>query len=259
MQSNPRETPAVLDSLKKPALVLVHGFRGSPIGLEEIAEILRTSYGYQVHVPAIPPFGGAPALESYTPENYANYLADYINTQKLERPVLIGHSMGSIVVSAALTHYPKLFNTKSILMSPISSRAAGSFRLVAPLSAILPSHIVDYITTKHLTTTHDKTTLKQILEITHRCGIDHSPRKFEVLKAAFFSTRYSITDFSPQQQILLLAGEHDHLIKKHHTLKAAEQLQAELKFLPHTGHIHNYEQPHETAEAIINFLENSAN
>ncbi len=255
MPPNHKENPAILGSLKKPDLILVHGFRGSPIGLEEIANILRHEYGYQVHVPAIPPFGGAPSLDTYTPENYANYLSDYVITQQLERPVLIGHSMGSIVVSAALTHNPKIFNSKSVLMSPISNRTAKPFRFVAPFSAILPSHIVDYITTKYLTTTRDKATLKEILAITHRCGVDHSPRRLEVFKAARFSTRYSITDFSPQQQILLLAGEHDHLIKKHHTTKAAQQLQAELQFLPNTGHIHNYEQPNETAKAIINFLE----
>lgn len=249
-----KNNPSIIDSLKKPDLILVHGFRGSPIGLADIASLLRDS-GYQVHVPAIPPFGGAPALDEYTPEQYADYLASYINTQALERPVLIGHSMGSIVVSATLSRHPKLVNHKSILMSPISNRTAPPFRLVAPLSAVLPSHLVDYITTKYLTTTHDKSELKQILKITHRCGVDHSPRRREVLKAAFFSTRYCVSDFNARQQILLLAGAHDHLVSQRHTIKAGEKLQAEVQFLPDTGHIHNYEQPQETVEAILKFLE----
>lgn len=254
MPLNPKETPTTLKSIKKPALILVHGFRGSPIGLEEVANLLRQG-GYQVYVPAIPPFGGAPTLKKYTPEHYADYLADYITTHNLHRPVLIGHSMGSIVVSAAISIYPELVNSKSILLSPISTRTAPPFRLVAPLSAILPSRIVDYITTKYLIVPRDRQTLRDILKITHRCGVDHSPRKKEVIKAAFFSTRYAVADFSPHQELLILAGEQDHLVKQKHTVKTAHKLQAQLEFLPHTGHLHNYEQPQATANAIINFLE----
>ncbi len=254
MPPNSKKSPTVLDSLKKPDLILVHGFRGSPLGLAEIADLLRTS-GYSVHIPAIPPFGGAPALDRYTPKYYADYLADYINSQALARPVLIGHSMGSVVASATLNYYPELVNSKAILMSPISQRTAPPFRLVAPLSALLPARSVDYITTKYLTTVHDRTELKPILNITHRCGIDHSPRRREVLKASFFSTHYCITDFNLRQEILLLAGEHDHLVPQKQTIKAGQKLQARVQFLPDTGHIHNYEQPQATVDAIIKFLE----
>lgn len=255
MSSDFKKSPTVLDSLKKPDLILVHGFRGSPLGLAEIADLLRAN-GYCVHVPAIPPFGGAPALDSYTPQHYADYLANYIRSQSLTRPVLIGHSMGSVVTSATLNYYPELVSSKAILMSPISQRTAPPFRLIAPLSALLPARSVDYITTKYLTTIHDRTGLQPILDITHRCGIDHSPRRREVLKASLFSTHYCITDFNLHQEVLLLAGEHDHLVPQKQTIQAGQKLRAEVQFLPGTGHIHNYEQPQATVEAIIKFLEN---
>lgn len=257
MPSNnpPKENPDLLNPVKKPSLILVHGFRGSPVGLADVANNLRT-YGYQVHTPAIPPFGGAPSLSQYTPQQYAKFLADYISIQGLERPVLIGHSMGSIVVSAALEAYPKIVNSKAILLSPISNRTAPPFRLVAPLSAILPARMIDYITTQYLIASSYRSNLREILVVTHQCSTDHNPRKREVLKAASFSTRYAITDFNIRQQLLILAGEQDHLIKQKHTKQAAAKLQATLEFLPNTGHLHNYEQPRETADAIIKFLNN---
>lgn len=238
---------------KKPALILVHGFRGSPIGLQEIAQILEQA-GYQVLIPPIPPFAGAQKLPSYTPDSYARYLADFVKQQDINRPILIGHSMGSLVVAATLKYYPELFHQKAILMSPISKRTAVPFRMIAPLSALTPKAAVDYITTKFLFTPHDKALLKHVLEVTHDCSNDQPPVKSEVIQAAKFSTSYAITDFHIPKSVLLLAGANDRLISQAQTRAAAQQLNAKLDFLPNTGHLHNYEQPRETANAIIDFI-----
>lgn len=139
----------VLKPSVKPSIVLVHGFRGSPLGLEAIAQILRQA-GYQVHIPAIPPFAGAGELSSYQAKDYADFLARYIRDQNLSRPILIGHSMGSIVVSATAKFYPQLINHKLVLLSPISTKTAKPFALISPLAAIVPRRIVDYITTRYL-------------------------------------------------------------------------------------------------------------
>lgn len=267
--------PATLESAQKPAIILVHGFRGSPIGLEAIAKGLR-NYGYEVYTPAVPPFGGAkiqakpnqPNQPSpkhklypkkpakYTPEAYANYLANYIKHKNLVRPILIGHSMGSIIVAAMLSRYPKLVNTKSVLLSPISNRAAAPFRALSPLTAILPRRMTDFITTLYLFVPHDHSLLHQVLEITHDCSADQPPRPADVLGVTAFTTRYSVSDFMPPQRLLFLAGEKDRLISKKQTLKLAQKVQAKTEFLPGCGHLHTYEKPQETVERIIDFLQN---
>lgn len=273
MSKQPKaDSPATLDSAQKPPIILVHGFRGSPIGLEAIAKGLQ-SHGYEVHAPAVPPFGGAKIKtntsstsqhkiyskkpQKYTPEIYADYLADYIKRNKLTRPVLIGHSMGSIIVAAMLSRYPKLVNTKSVLLSPISNRAAAPFRVLSPLTAILPRRMTDFITTLYLFVPHDHNLLHQVLEITHDCSADQPPRPSEVLSVAAFTTRYSVSDFRPPQRLLFLAGEKDRLVSKKQTLELAKKVQAEMEFLPDCGHLHTYEKPQETVEKIIDFLENS--
>ncbi len=250
----PSGSPQTMTPAAKPAIVLVHGFRGSPIGLEEIATGLR-KHGYQVYIPAIPPFGGAKKLPEYTPEAYARYLKDYIVEQQLDHPVLIGHSMGSIIVAAMISLYPKLVNKRSILLSPISNRAAAPFRVLSPLTAVLPRRMVDFITTTYLFVPHDRALLHQVLEITHDCSNDQPPRRSEVLNVAAFTTRYSVGDFSPSQDLLILAGEKDRLVSKKQTLKLANKIQAETEFLPGCGHLHNYEKPLETVAKIVEFLE----
>lgn len=248
-KSTPQNIPA-----NKPALILVHGFRGSPIGLATVADYLRQA-GYSVYTPAVPPFAGAPKLDQYTPESYAAFLADYIKSQALDRPVLIGHSMGSIVVAAALSLYPQLVHNKAVLLSPIAERPAPPFRLVAPLSGLLPRRIVDYVTTRYLFIPHDRNLLKQVLEITGECSSDHIPPKSEILNSASFSTHFAVNHFTPSQQILLLAGAKDRLVSQKQTLKLSQTLNAEVEFIPDCGHLHNYEKPQETANAIIKFLE----
>lgn len=244
----------VLKSTAKPSVILVHGFRGSPLGLEAIAQILRQS-GYQVYIPAIPPFAGAKALNSYQPKAYASYLAQYIRDQNLSRPVLVGHSMGSIIVAATAKFYPQLVNPKLVLLSPISTKTAKPFALISPLAAIVPRRIVDYITTKYLFVPKNRQLFLDTLKITHSCSEDHPPSRRAIAAATKFSTNYSINDFPPTQKTLLIAGAKDRLIPQKQTKVLAQKLQSEVKFIPNSGHLHNYEKPQETARLILEFLE----
>lgn len=237
-----------------PDIVLVHGFRGSPIGLEAIGKELEQN-GYKVHIPPIPPFGGATKLKKYTPEAYSKYLVDYFDEHDIFKPVLIGHSMGSIIVSATLNLYPEHVHHKSVLLSPISNRTAPPFRLITPLSAVLPRRTIDYITTRFLFIPRDRALLHQVLEITHDCSNDRPPLRSEVLSAANFSTKYCVGDFHADQDLLLLAGEKDRLISQKQTMKLAKKLHSDLDFLPNCGHLHNYEDPHATAQKILDFLQ----
>ncbi len=247
-------------SLSQPALILVHGFRGSPLGLAEVREALESA-GYRVFVPPIPPFAGTKPLSSYSPEAYADYLVKFADDNQLNRPILIGHSMGSIIVAATIAAHSERFHPKAILLSPISERPAAPFRLISPLSALLPCRAIDYITTKFLFIPHDKPLFQHALKLTHDCSDDHPPRKPEVFNAAKFSTHYAVGDFTPAEtsEILILAGEKDRLVPKSQTLALADRLRqtasVQTIFLPNSGHLHNYEQPKETASAIINFIE----
>ena len=130
----------------RPTLILLHGFRGAPQGLATIADDLRAA-GYTVQTPPVPPFAGAPALSAYTPDTYADYFAHYLKAQPFQRPVIIGHSMGSIVAAALAERYPELIHPKLILLSPISVRPSRFFARLTILPAYLPAGLTDFITT----------------------------------------------------------------------------------------------------------------
>lgn len=255
----PPKPAKILESNQKPALVLVHGFRGSPLGLEAIADDLRRA-GFEVHTPALPPFAGAkfPIVSDYSPKSYARYLRDYIQDQHLVRPILIGHSMGSIVVAATAQRYPELVNQKLVLLSPISAKPARIIARISPLANYLPPRIVDYVTTKFLFIPHDKKLFRETIEITHRCSSDQAPSKSELTGAMKFSTGYSVADFlgGLQKDIIMIAGAKDRLISQNDTGELAEKYSAKLELISDSGHLHNYEKPHETAQLILKTINN---
>ena len=121
----------------RPTLILLHGFRGAPQGLAIIADDLRAA-GYTVQTPPVPPFAGAPALSAYTPDTYADYFAHYLKAQPFQRPVIIGHSMGSIVAAALAERYPELIHHQLILLSPISVQPSRILASLTNLPDYLP-------------------------------------------------------------------------------------------------------------------------
>lgn len=248
-----RSAPKVLAPRKKPSIVLLHGLRGSPLGLETIATDLRAA-GYEVYLPAVPPFAGAGDLAEYTSKAYTDYLAQYLREHHLQRPILIGHSMGSTIAAAFAVVHPEMLSDELILLSPISTKPNKFFALISPLAATLPCSVVDYATTRFLFVPHDQDLFQASLDLTHRCSQDHTPSHKAIAAATRFSTKHAVSDFNPQQKVLLIAGEKDRLIPAKKTRELAQRLQAKLEFIPNSGHLHNYEKPHETARLILDFL-----
>lgn len=239
-------------SSNKPPLILLHGFRGSPLGLSDVADVLRAD-GYEVYAPGVPPFSGA-TLPSLTPEAYVSFVDDFIQEHNLEKPILIGHSMGSIITAAVAHTEPSLLHDKLILLSPISTRTSRLVAPLVPLSAGMPRLVTDYVTTRFLFVPHDPKLFKKTLAITNQCSGDQVPRAREVFRSAKFSAQYSVADFPFEKDTLFLAGESDRIVNKKNTEQLAQEIGAKLEFIPGSGHLHNYEKPQETAEAILRFL-----
>ncbi len=245
-------------------IILIHGFRGAPSGLKAIADILETA-GYRVHTPSIPPFAGAKPLPVYSPIAYANFINDYIANHNLSSPILIGHSMGSIIAAATASYHPKSIHQKLVLLSPISQKPSPAISAISPLSAFFPRRIVDTMTTTFLFV-KDRETLDRIgnhallrdtMAATAVCSKNNPPKKKHTVAAAKFSSMYAITDFDFNKDTLLIAGAHDRLISQKATMNLAQKINAKVSFIPNSGHLHNYEKPAETAQLILDFLKDT--
>lgn len=235
----------------KPPLLFIHGFRGSPEGLEAIAKQFSD---YDVHTPYIPP-SGTKKLDQYDIKHYTAFISRYIRENKLKKPVLIGHSMGSIIASAVANRFPKLINNKLVLLAPITKKVARPIAGLAPLIIILPNRLTSSIINRFLFVPKYneylyKATLEEAAE-----GAKKYTSRLDVAKAAFFSSNHDINIFKLHQKILVVTGEKDRIVPTKSTQKFAQKVNAELHFIPGSGHLVNYEEPKAVAKLIRHFLE----
>ena len=250
--------------MTKPPLLFIYGLRGSQEGLAQIIANLE-SQGYPCFAPDIPPFGHSQSdLPEYTADTYADHIAVYIKQHNIKHPVLIGHSMGSIIAAATAAKYPELLDNKLVLLAPISTKPPRPIAALQPLVTIFPNKLIGFVTTQYLIIPRERTTLRSILDITYRCG-EHYTSRAGVRAATRFSTAHAVSDFDFPQDTLLLAGTKDRLatqqttVKLAHTMNSARKKsqnpnRASTKFIAKTGHLLNYEAPDSVARAIVEFL-----
>lgn len=239
-----------------PAIVLLHGFRGNHLGVDAIAENLK-ALGFKVFTPDLPPFGEADqtnTLLEYTPDSYARDVADYITHHHLRSPVLVGHSMGSLVAAATAERYPKIVSHKIVFLAPISEKPSQFFANLTPLSTSLPDKLVGFLTTMFLTAHYNPKELSRTLGLTYASSKTGSP-KDDIRGAARFSCQYSLDDFNLKRyDVLMVAGTKDRLIPRAQTEELAKRKGYQTVFLQDAGHLLNYECPERIARVIEGFI-----
>jgi pimeloyl-ACP methyl ester carboxylesterase len=261
-------------------LVLVHGFRGDHHGLEPVVANLR---GVRLISPDLPGFGESDPLGdvAHDIDGYASWLQAFVNGLAIEgRFVLLGHSFGSIIVSATLAarDAPDALDPSAvILVNPIGAPALegprGVFTRLAIfyywLASVLPERLGFWLLRNGLivrvmSMTMAKTKRKGLRRWIH----DQHDRYFSafsdrrvVLEAFRASVAHNVSEYAARipEPTLLVAAEKDDITP----LSAQHHLQtvfpdARLVVIPGVGHLIHYETPAEAARAIEEFLAVSA-
>ena len=251
--------------MKNPPLIFIHGLRGDHYGLIEIADNLRKDF--EIYTPDLPGYGEHVALKHQTLNCYAEWLHEYIQSLNLKRkPVLIGHSMGSMLTSYFQTKYPDDTDARTVYLAPIvrtdkqqkrSDCAAklliGFLNLMSGRQRyrFMKSKFVAFLISRYLT--YDRTRQKYI-DLQH---YEHSGR-FTSTKAVIgdidLSMREQTTLDAPKITFMIM-GDHDRLSKlKNVRGRMAGRKNLHLAVLEGAGHLLNYEQPEKCAQKIRKFL-----
>jgi pimeloyl-ACP methyl ester carboxylesterase len=256
----------------RPTLVMVHGFRGDHHGLEPVVAHLP---GFHIISPDLPGFGESEPLRlsHHDIDGYAGWLHRFVASLELETaPVLLGHSFGSIVVSAALAR-TDLTTQKLILVNPIAAPALAGPRgiltrlavLYYKMGAILPERLGfgllrNRIIVRIMSITMAKTKSRSLRRWIH-CEHDRYFSAFSdrdvVLEAfkASVSSDVSVFATSIDARTLLIAADRDDItpISAQHTLVELFP-DASLEVLSDVGHLIHYELPAQAASLIEKFL-----
>ena len=119
------------------ALIAVHGNFASSAWWED----LRTAppHGWTVHTPDLPGFAGTQLGGEVSIAHYADWLTHYVAERQLQRPVLLGHSLGGAVALQAASRNPAAYAGLILAASaPLGGLITPEENY--PVLALLPSH-----------------------------------------------------------------------------------------------------------------------
>ena len=256
---------------KKPALILVHGFTGSHEGFKYIVPLLSD---FHLIIPDLPGFGISPLPHNrLTLRELGSLLVDFVTELDLEKPHLLGHSMGSLVVAEAVRQHPEIFAHKLLFVSPVPSavgwvdkRRGGvtastlyyiaSHRLPFVGKKLARSRKVTRVSTNMILTAKDSEMRKTI----HGHHFDNLNfisdigwyRRFyrEINRTGINRYRAALKQFDT----LVITGGKDNVTPLRYQKKTAMRVGAKLSVIPGVGHLTHYEKPAELAAAITSFL-----
>ncbi|QIG40787.1 alpha/beta hydrolase [Microbacterium sp. 4R-513] len=250
-------------------LVAVHGFRGEHHGLEPVVAHLPE---YRIVSPDLPGFGETPPLPDrrHDLDAYAEWLTAFV-ADVAPGAVILGHSFGSIVVSAAVA--AGLQTPRVVLVNPIGAPAlegprgiltrlavfyysAGAKLPAAIGEALLRNGLIVRAMSVSMAKTHDPH-LRRFIHDQHDTYFSRFADR-DVLHDAFVaSVSHDVREFAPRiaQPTLLVAAQKDDItpIEAERTLVTLFP-SAELVEIPEVGHLIHYETPEPAAAAIRRFL-----
>lgn len=262
--------PAKISNPK--TLIFIHGYRGNHRGLEAIAGALDD---FDVYIPDLPGFGASePMRDEHSIENYSSWLAQFIAGLRLAaKPVLLGHSFGTIVCSHFATQNSKFIN-RLILVNPISAPALKGPKAMLTrvaitffwLAARLPEATADWLLkswpmVRGMSIVMTKSKDKNLRSWVHRQH-DENFNDFAELRVAIEGYRASVSncvaDFASKIEVptLMIAGSKDDITSVHQQQVTFSKLtapQSNLEVIAGVGHLTHYEAPSQIANLVRDF------
>jgi len=252
-------------------LVVVHGYRGEHHGLEPVVAHLR---GLRIVSPDLPGFGDSSPLPGRTHDiaAYSEWLSAFVDALGLRgTAVILGHSFGSIVASAAVAG--GLATPKLILVNPIAAPALegpnrfgsqltlGFYRTARALPEAVGKGLLSFPPivrgmSAFLVQTKDGA-LRRWIHDQHSTYFSRYANRDTVVQGFEASISNDVSQVAARIAVptLLVGADRDPIT----SVEAQRDLatvfpDARLVLLEGVGHLVHYEKPREAATAIVEFL-----
>jgi len=248
---------ATEDDTSRATLVLLHGYCGSSAYWERIIPQLET--GYRIIAPDGRGHGqsGTPQDAVYTMELYAADLAEMLEALKINKAIMLGHSLGGYITLAFAEQYASKLAAFGLIHSTAfpDSEAAKQNRdkAVNTLEQEGVKPFVDALVPKLFAEgSNSEAGKERAKQIGYGTSLHGAQATARGMKA-----RADRTSFIRQSEVpvLLAAGSKDGIVVPEQTFAAAGASSVSIE-LKEAGHMSMLERPEELAGAIIDFAEN---
>ncbi len=253
-------------------IVFVHGYRGNHHGLEAIAGALED---FNLVIPDLPGFGQSTEFAaSHTIDNYVSWLEAFIKQLNLpQKPVLLGHSFGSIVCSAFAATNSSMIEAL-VLENPVSAPALKGPN--APLTKVaqgffamagkLPLRQAEWLLKSWpmvrgmsiIMTESLNRELRSWIHAQHDANFNDFSSRRVAIEGYNASISHDVSEYASQFKVptLLIIGSRDDITSPKQQYAMANQISAPHRVVEHrgVGHLTHYEIPDLVAHDIREFI-----
>jgi pimeloyl-ACP methyl ester carboxylesterase len=254
-----------------PTLIFIHGYRGNHHGLEAIAGALPD---FNIVIPDLPGFGkSAPFAGEHSVDAYANWLESFVQhvvkEQKLStKPVLVGHSFGSIISSAFAASTDSISHL--VLINPVSAPALEGpkaaltelVKLMFWLSGKLPMRsglkmLKSWPMVRGMSIVMTKSwnrELRNWVHAQHDANFNDFANRRVAIEGYNASIAHNVGEYAPNFSVptTLIIGSKDDItsVKQQEAMAETIPVPWSLTNLRGVGHLTHYEKPFYVAAAI---------
>jgi 3-oxoadipate enol-lactonase len=254
-------TDNVKPSAAAPAVIFLHGIGGAARGWAPQAASF-TKAGFDPVPLDLPGYGARPPAESMTFDDLAADVEAVVDRQRLQRPILIGHSMGGMIAQTLLRRRPDGYRAAVLVgTSPAFGNPEGDFQkkfVAARLAPLESGKTMPELATEIVDGMMGPSPDSQgrALAIDLMGSTPASTYRAAVLCLVHFDERANLGNI--RCPVLCLAGEHDHNAPAPMMERMAAKIPgAKYVCLPGVGHLPNLEAPQLFDKAALDFLTSS--
>ena len=257
-------------------LVFVHGYRGNHHGLEAIAGALPD---FNILIPDLPGFGAsAPFANEHNVEAYVGWLNQFLEHIRVDqgpnsKPVLVGHSFGSIISAACAVQTEAI--SRLVLINPVSAPALEGpkaaltqlVKLMFWLSGALPlkaglAILKSWPMVRGMSIVMTKSwnrQLRQWVHSQHDANFNDFANRRVAIEGYNASISHNVSEYAPAFKVstTLIIGSKDDItsVKQQEAMAATIPVSHSLTILRGVGHLTHYEKPFEVAAVMRADLE----
>ncbi|MDD5639430.1 MAG: alpha/beta hydrolase [Candidatus Pacebacteria bacterium] len=253
------------NTLKKKAIIFLHGFPGSHSGLVDMANAFTD---YRLIIPDLPACGESePFEEKHNLENYSQWLNNFLNQLGIQKIILVGHSFGARIGLYFSSYYPTK-TERLVFITPVVKVEGMIVRIASlnyKIAEYLPKSLQKkwlanpvYRTAGHIIVfkTSSRKRRKYLIAKDVKEFNRLDPRATIELFEEFYSSDLVDLGSRIKTDSLIIAGERDEIAPLNSVKNLADKLSnIEMIVMKGEGHIVVAESPLSTATIIRKWLE----
>lgn len=235
---------------KKKSIVILHGWMLYGSRYSAIQKIFEAK-SYKVYAPDLPGFGEEPMMkEIMTIDDYILFLKHFLDRNKLEKIVLIGHSFGGRVASKFAFIYPDRVDKLILTGSPLIRHKLKFRKKVISYIGMSAKYIFKFLPS-YAGRFFRKIQYRLIGEWDYYKAGKMSSTFREIIAENYNSVLPKI-----EVPTLVIWGELDTFVSFKDGEKIAEIIpNAKFEMIRNSGHKLPYEKPENFAESVLRFIE----